>query len=50
MIRGEHYIEVGEVNSISNIIQFTFDVGGLDMSEVEGFEGYVETLEIIVRR
>lgn len=34
---------------MSNIIQFTEEIGNLDMSDVEGFEDFEETLEFIVR-
>ena len=34
---------------MSNIIQFTETIGDLDMSDVEGFEDFEETLEFVVR-
>lgn len=46
---GVDYNEVGNADSISNTIQFTDSVGDLDMSDVDGFEDFVETLEFIVR-
>ena len=46
---GVDYNEVGETGSISNTIQFLDSVGDLDMSGVEGFEDFEETLEFIVR-
>ncbi len=46
---GVDYNEVGNADSISNTIQFTDTVGDLDMSEVEGFEDFKETLEFVVR-
>lgn len=46
---GVDYNEVGNADSISNTIQFTDSVGDLDMSGVDGFEDFVETLEFIVR-
>ena len=48
--KGEDYIEVGENGSVSTTIQFLDDLGNLDMSDVEGFENFTETLEFIVRR
>lgn len=47
--KGEDYIEVGENGSVSTTIQFLDSVGDLDMSDVEGFENFEETLEFIVR-
>lgn len=47
--KGEDYIEVGENGSVSTTIQFLDDLGNLDMSDVEGFENFTETLEFIVR-
>jgi len=47
--KGTDYIEVGEAGEISNTIQFTEDLGNLDMSGVEGFEDFIETLEFVVR-
>ena len=46
---GQDYNEVGTVGDISNTIQFLDSVGDLDMSGVEGFENFEETLEFIVR-
>ena len=46
---GQDYNEVGTVGDISNTIQFLDSVGDLDMSSVEGFENFEETLEFIVR-
>lgn len=43
------YKEIGEAGAISNIIQFTDTIGDLDMSGVEGFEDFKETLEFVVR-
>ena len=43
------YIEIGEAGAISNIVQFTESLGGLDMSGVEGLENFKETLEFVVR-
>lgn len=40
---------MGNTDEISNTIQFTDSVGDLDMSGVEGFEDFEETLEFIVR-
>ena len=48
--KGEDYIEVGENGSVSTTIQFLDDLGNLDMSDVEGFENFTETLEFVVRR
>lgn len=47
--KGEDYIEVGENGSVSTTIQFLDDLGNLDMSDVEGFENFTETLEFVVR-
>lgn len=40
---------MGENESISNLIQFTESVGNLDMSDVEGFEDFKESIEFVVR-
>lgn len=40
---------MGEADSISNTIQFLDNIGDLDMSDVEGFENFEETLEFVVR-
>ena len=50
LIKGVDYNEIGNVGDVSNIIQFTDSIGDLDMSDVEGFENFTETLEFIVRR
>lgn len=50
LIKGIDYNEMGENGSISSTIQFLDNVGDLDMSSVEGFENFEETLEFIVRR
>ena len=50
LIKGIDYNEIGENGSISSTIQFLDNVGDLDMSSVEGFEDFEETLEFIVRR
>lgn len=42
-------MEIGEAGAISNIVQFTENLGNLDMSGVEGFENFKETLEFVVR-
>lgn len=47
--KGADYSEVGNTNEISNTIQFLNSIGDLDMSSVEGFEDFEETLEFIVR-
>lgn len=47
--KGTDYNEVGTTGEVSNIIQFLDSVGDLDMSDVEGFEDFTETLEFIVR-
>lgn len=49
LIKGIDYIEVGEAGAVSNIVQFTSNLGDLNMSSVSGFENFVETLEFIVR-
>ena len=49
LVKGQDYNEIGNVGEVSNIIQFTDSVGDLDMSGVEGFEDFSETLEFIVR-
>ena len=46
---GVDYIEIGENGSVSNIIQFLDSIGDLDMTGVEGFENFEETLEFVVR-
>lgn len=47
--KGVDYNEIGNAGEASNIIQFTEAIGDLDMSSVEGFEDFAETLEFIVR-
>ncbi len=49
LIKGQDYIEVGNDGEVSNTIQFLDSIGDLDMSDVEGFEDFEETLEFIVR-
>ena len=49
LTKGQDYNEVGTVGDISNTIQFLDSLGDLDMSGVEGFENFEETLEFIVR-
>lgn len=50
LIKGQDYVEVGTAGQVSNTIQFLDSIGDLDMSSVEGFEDFEETLEFIVRR
>ena len=47
--KGTDYNEIGNTGDISNTIQFLDTVGDLDMSDVEGFENFEETLEFVVR-
>lgn len=47
--KGTDYNEIGNTGDVSNIIQFLDTVGDLDMSDVEGFEDFTETLEFVVR-
>lgn len=47
--KGTDYNEIGSSGEVSNTIQFLDSVGDLDMSGVEGFENFEETLEFIVR-
>ena len=49
LVKGQDYNEIGNTGEVSNIIQFLDSVGDLDMSGVEGFEDFSETLEFIVR-
>ena len=49
LVKGQDYNEIGNVGEVSNVIQFTEAIGDLDMSGVEGFEDFEETLEFIVR-
>lgn len=49
LIKGTDYNEVGTTGEVSNTIQFLDSVGDLDMSDVEGFENFTETLEFVVR-
>lgn len=49
LAKGVDYNEVGTVGEVSNIIQFLDSIGDLDMSDVEGFEDFTETLEFVVR-
>lgn len=43
------YNEIGNIDEVSNTIQFLSSIGDLDMSTVDGFENFEETLEFIVR-
>lgn len=47
--KGVDYNEVGTAGEVSNVIQFLDSIGDLDMSGVEGFEDFEETLEFVVR-
>ena len=47
--KGTDYNEIGNTGEVSNIIQFLDSVGDLDMSDVDGFENFEETLEFVVR-
>lgn len=47
--KGTDYNEIGNTGEVSNTIQFLDSVGDLDMSDVEGFENFEETLEFVVR-
>lgn len=47
--KGVDYNEIGNAGEVSNVIQFLDSIGDLDMSGVEGFEDFEETLEFIVR-
>ena len=49
LVKGQDYNEIGNVGEVSNVIQFTDSIGDLNMSGVEGFEDFEETLEFIVR-
>lgn len=49
LIKGVDYNEIGNAGEVSNIIQFTDTIGDLDMSDVDGFENFEETLEFVVR-
>lgn len=49
LIRGVDYNEIGTAGDVSNTIQFLDSIGDLDMSDVEGFENFTETLEFVVR-
>ena len=49
LVKGQDYNEIGNAGEVSNVIQFTDSIGDLDMSDVEGFEDFEETLEFIVR-
>ena len=49
LVKGQDYNEIGNVGEVSNVIQFTDSIGDLNMSGVEGFEDFSETLEFIVR-
>ena len=48
-VKGVDYNEIGNTGEVSNVIQFLDSVGDLDMSDVEGFENFSETLEFVVR-
>lgn len=50
LAKGVDYNEIGNAGEVSNIIQFLDSIGDLDMSGVEGFENFSETLEFVVRR
>ena len=47
--KGTDYNEIGNTGEVSNIIQFLDSVGDLDMSDVDGFENFEETLEFVVK-
>ena len=47
--KGTDYNEIGNTGEVSNTIQFLDSVGDLDMSDVDGFEDFEETLEFIIR-
>ena len=49
LVKGQDYDEIGNVGEVSNVIQFTDSIGDLNMSGVEGFEDFEETLEFVVR-
>ena len=49
LAKGVDYNEIGNTGEVSNIIQFLDSVGDLDMSDVDGFEDFEETLEFVVR-
>ena len=49
LTKGQDYNEIGTTGEVSNIIQFLDTIGDLDMSDVEGFENFEETLEFVVR-
>lgn len=49
LVKGQDYNEIGNAGEASNIIQFLDSIGDLDMSGVEGFEDFEETLEFVVR-
>ena len=49
LAKGQDYNEIGTTGEVSNIIQFLDSIGDLDMSDVEGFEDFEETLEFVVR-
>lgn len=49
LVLGQDYNEIGNTGEVSNTIQFLDSVGDLDMSDVEGFEDFEETLEFVVR-
>ena len=49
LVKGVDYNEIGNTGEVSNMIQFLDSVGDLDMSDVDGFEDFEETLEFIVR-
>lgn len=50
LVKGVDYNEIGNAGEVSNVIQFLDSIGDLDMSDVEGFEDFEETLEFVVRR
>lgn len=47
--KGVDYNEIGTTGEVSNTIQFLDTIGDLNMSDVEGFEDFEETLEFVVR-
>lgn len=49
LIKGQDYNEIGNAGEVSNVIQFLDSIGDLDMSDVEGFEDFEESLEFVVR-
>lgn len=49
LIKDVHYSEVGTSGNTSNIITFISDLEYIDMSDIDEFEDFTATLDVIIR-